>query len=177
MPNISTSGNTATLISVFTVEPARQQPLVDALARATDEIVKYLPGFISASIHKSIDGVRVTSYAQWRSQEDLEAMLNSPAAMPHLNEAAALATSFDPHVYEVTDVRTVARGPSPAASGAAAIGALAIGACAVGAVAIGRLAIGALALRRGHVRKLSIDDVAIGRLSIRELDTGSPAAG
>jgi hypothetical protein len=36
-------------------------------------------------------------------------------------------------------------------------------------LAIGRLAIGALALKRGSVRSLKVDDLAIGRLRVREL--------
>jgi hypothetical protein len=96
-------------------------------------------------------------------------MLRHPDAQPHLEQAKALATAFDPHLYEVAAVRNGARGPARVAAGAAAIGALAVGAYAIGAMAIGRLAIGSLALRRGWVRTLSIDDVAIGRLGVREL--------
>lgn len=172
MTTISRTGNLVTLINVFTVEPAKQQTLVDLLTRATDETIRHMPGFVSASIHKSIDGTRVTNYAQWRSREDLEAMLHSPAAMPHLKDATALATGVDPHLYEVAEVRSMARPRSAIASRAAAVGALAIGAYAVGALAIGRLAIGALAVKRGHVRTLSLDDVSVGRLAVKELAVG-----
>jgi hypothetical protein len=174
MTNINTRDQLVTLINVFTVEPAKQQALVDLLIRATDETIQYFPGFVSANIHKSVDGVRVTNYAQWRSCEDIEAMLHNPAAMPHLKEATALATNVDPHFYEVVTVRGGSRGAGrmaigAAAAGAMSLGALAIGALAVGTLAIGRMAIGALALKRGSVRTLSIDDVTIGRLAVREL--------
>jgi quinol monooxygenase YgiN len=169
MTRINTGEDIVTLINVFTVEPSRQQSLVDLLTRATDETIRHLPGFVSANIHKSLDGTRVTNYAQWRSHADFEAMLRNPAAIPHLKEAAAIATSVEPHLYEIAEVRAVARRPHSIASGAAALGALAVGACAIGALAIGRLAIGALAVKRGHVRTMSIDDVAIGRLAVREL--------
>jgi quinol monooxygenase YgiN len=176
MTSISTRGNVVTLINVFTVEPAKQQALVDQLTRATDETIRHLPGFVSANIHKSVDGARVTNYAQWRSRKDFEAMLDNPAATPHLKEASALATSVDPHLYEVVEVRSVANGPGRMAIGAVATGALAVAAGAIGALAIGRLAIGTLALKRGWVRTLSIEDVAIGRLGVRELavEGGSP---
>lgn len=49
-----------------------------------------------------------------------------------------------------------------------AVGAGALGALAIGAVAIGRLAIGSLHLRRGHVAKLRIDELEVGRLTLRE---------
>jgi len=184
MTSINTRNDVVTLINVFTVEPARQQELVDLLTRATDETIRHIPGFVSATIHKSLDGVRVTNYAQWRSREDFEAMLRNPAASPHLKEAAALATSFEPHLYQVSDVRGVARrqrwqatgavatgavATGAGATGAVALGALAVGACAIGSLAIGRLAIGALALRRVHAHRLAADEVSIGRLVVGDL--------
>ena len=174
MTSISTRDDIVTLINVFTVEPARQQELVDLLIRATDETIRHMPGFVSATIHKSLDGVRVTNYAQWRSREDFEAMLRNPAASPHLKEAAAIATSFEPHLYQVSEVRGIARrqrwqATGAAATGAVALGALAVGACAIGSLAIGRLAIGALALRRAHVHRLTADEVSIGRLVVGDL--------
>ena len=172
MSHIRSTDRLATVINVFTVDPAKQDQLVELLTRATDDTIRHFPGFISANFHKSVDGTRVTNYAQWRSREDLEAMLRHPAALPHLQEATALATSTDPHVYEVIAVRESSRLrniPSGIAMGAAAAGAFAIGAFAVGAVAIGSLAIGAIAVKRGVVRRLSIEEVNIGRLGVREL--------
>ncbi len=47
--------------------PEQQQRLVDLLVEATEAVMKYQPGYVSANIHKSLDGTRVTNYAQWRS--------------------------------------------------------------------------------------------------------------
>ena len=154
MTSITARGHVVTVINSFTVEPAKQEALVALLTHATDETIRHLPGFVSANIHRSLDGTRVTNYAQWRSREDFEAMLHSPAAMPHLKEASALATSVDPHLYEVVTVRHAAHAPGAIAVGAAAAGAVALAAGAVGVLAIGRLAIGALALKRGRVERL-----------------------
>ena len=90
MTRIDTDRNLVTLINVFTVDPERQQPLVDLLVRATDETMSKLPGFISANIHRSLDGTRVTNYAQWRSQADFEAMLRNPEAGQHMRPATEL---------------------------------------------------------------------------------------
>ena len=54
------------------------------------------------------------------------------------------------------------------AFGSLATGALAIGAAAIGALAIGRLAVGAFDVKRGRIRALSVDDLQIGRLYVRE---------
>ena len=94
-----------TLINVFTVAPGKQQPLVDMLDQATEKTMKHRPGFISASIHKSVDGRRVVNYAQWRSKQDFEAMQKDPEAGEHMKAAAGLA-EFDPIVCVVASSHT-----------------------------------------------------------------------
>jgi heme-degrading monooxygenase HmoA len=89
-----------TLINVFTVDPKDQQKLIDVLARATDEAVRRAPGFISATLHRSIDGTRVAMYALWRSIEDYEEMRRDPAPFKYLEEALAIA-KFDPGIYSI----------------------------------------------------------------------------
>jgi quinol monooxygenase YgiN len=91
-----------TLINVFTVDPGHQQDLVTLLTDATEQTMKHLPGFISANIHRSLDGAKVVNYAQWESKEAFEAMRANPAAIPHMKAAAALA-KFDPIVCEVVE--------------------------------------------------------------------------
>jgi heme-degrading monooxygenase HmoA len=74
MTTISLSPKLVTLINVFTVEPANQQQLLELLARATESSVRHASGFISSSLHRGLDGTKVTMYAQWRSVEDYQAM-------------------------------------------------------------------------------------------------------
>jgi quinol monooxygenase YgiN len=100
---ISVSGSVVTLINVFTVEPANQRQLVELLARATETSVCHAPGFISASLHRGLDGTKVTMYAQWRSVEDYQAMRQNPAPLPYLQQALAIAR-FEPAMYEVVGV-------------------------------------------------------------------------
>jgi len=95
-----------TLINVFTVEPKDQDRLVAMLVEATDTVMSKIPGFISANIHKSADGVRVANYAQWRSAEDFHNMLINPAAKKHMEPIHEFAT-YDAHIYGVVDVRHV----------------------------------------------------------------------
>jgi quinol monooxygenase YgiN len=80
MKQLSDKSN-ITLINVFTVHPSNQQRLVDLLTRAADNAVSRAPGFLSATLHRSIDGTKVTMYAQWRSAEDF------PRPLPCLTEA------------------------------------------------------------------------------------------
>jgi quinol monooxygenase YgiN len=102
MITISPSRKVVTLINVFTVEPANQRQLLELLTRATETAVRHAPGFISASLHRGLDGTKVTMYAQWRSVEDYQAMRENPAPLPYLQQALAIA-SFDPGMYEVVE--------------------------------------------------------------------------
>jgi len=43
--------------------------------------VKHQRVFVSSSIHKSLDGVRVMNYAQWQSQENYQAFINNSGSI------------------------------------------------------------------------------------------------
>ncbi|SRR6266545_5339980 len=107
MATISKDGRLLTLINIFTVEPAKQRELVDLLTRATQTSVRHVTGFVSASLHRSLDGTKVAMYAQWRSVDDYQAMRRDPVASPYLDQALALA-KFEPGMYEVVEIFTPA---------------------------------------------------------------------
>jgi quinol monooxygenase YgiN len=92
-----------TLINVFTVDPANQQRLVELWQRATDEVMRHLPGFVSANVHRSLDGTKVVNYAQWESQEAFTAMLQNSEARPYLTELSEIGTPA-PVLCEVVSV-------------------------------------------------------------------------
>jgi quinol monooxygenase YgiN len=104
MTTIEQNSGYATLINVFTVDPDRAAELAVLLHTATDDVMRHRPGFRSANIHLSTDGTRVVNYAQWDSAEAYRAMLEDPTTQQHMREAAALAISFDPHLYTVESV-------------------------------------------------------------------------
>lgn len=91
-----------TFINVFTVEPANQQRLIKLLTEATEKHVRHARGFVSSSLHRSLDGTKVTMYAQWRSLEEYEAMRADPGPLPYLQEALTIA-KFEPGRYEVVE--------------------------------------------------------------------------
>jgi len=91
------------LINVFTVAPEHQDRLVTLLTRATDESVKFIEGFVTSTLHKSLDGTKVTMYAQWRSKEDYDNMRRNAKASPYLEEALGFA-KFEMGMYEVVRV-------------------------------------------------------------------------
>jgi quinol monooxygenase YgiN len=107
---ISAKGDVITLINVFTVEPANQRRLVELLTEATEVSVRRARGFVSASLHRSTDGTKVTVYAQWQSIDHYQAMRQDPGPLPFLQEALTIA-KFEPGIYEV--VRTFAPAGEP----------------------------------------------------------------
>lgn len=98
MPTIATKNEVATIIIIFNVEPEKQQELLDTVAEFV-KTVKQQPGFVSANLHKSLDGLKVANYAQWKTKEDFENFINNP----QVKEQASKIKAFKPdsHVYEM----------------------------------------------------------------------------
>ena len=63
MPVIESNRGVVTQINVFTVKPENQQALIDLLIDSARSVC-HLPGWKSASIHRSFDGKTVVNYAQ-----------------------------------------------------------------------------------------------------------------
>ena len=106
MTTIDEGQSLVTLINVFDVSPDKADQLIAVLNEATRGVMRTMPGFVSANIHKSLDGARVINYAQWRSKADFEAMRSHPQAGPHMKAAAELAQKFDPTLCEVVAVHS-----------------------------------------------------------------------
>ncbi|MFE4756780.1 antibiotic biosynthesis monooxygenase family protein [Streptomyces mirabilis] len=104
---ITAKTQVATLINVFTVKPENQRALVEVLVRTTDAVMRHREGFISTVVHASIDGTRVTNYAQWQTEAHLRAVLADPAARQQMGEARELSEGIEPHIYTVESVRGV----------------------------------------------------------------------
>jgi len=92
-----------TLVNVFSVEPSNQEKLVQLLNNAAEKTMRQQPGFVSANIHKSLDGTRVVKYAQWATKGDFEASLRSPEARAHMRAVDAIAKA-ERHLYVVCAV-------------------------------------------------------------------------
>lgn len=105
MPIIVPDTGVVTQINVFTVPPDRQQPLIEQLARAAG-VAGEVDGWLSASLHRSLDGTRVVNYAQ---SVDLAAARRVIAHLVErgLIDANAAYGTAHPGLYEV--VRTFER--------------------------------------------------------------------
>jgi heme-degrading monooxygenase HmoA len=99
MPHIKANAGIITQINVFTVPVGGQQALIDNLREAV-EYASTLPGWLSASLHKSLDGTRVINYAQSDSMESALAIINKLKERGFLDRNKAYGEAR-PGLYEV----------------------------------------------------------------------------
>ncbi|MFA7415614.1 MAG: antibiotic biosynthesis monooxygenase [Rhizobium sp.] len=105
MPVIRANSGIITQINVFTVAEGGQQPLIDLLEESA-EFASSIPGWMSASIHRSLDGTRVVNYAQSDSLEASQRIIERLRLEGFLERNRRLGQA-SPGLYEV--VRTLER--------------------------------------------------------------------
>ena len=99
MPIIRADAGVITQINVFTVPDGGQQPLIDLLWEAALSC-RAVPGWMSASLHRSLDGTRVVNYAQARDQAAMRRVFEHLRANGYLDRNAVLGEAH-PGLYEV----------------------------------------------------------------------------
>ena len=99
MAIIQTGDGVVTQINVFTIQPERQQELIDLLSEAA-EFASSLPGWLSASVHPSLDGTRVVNYAQSKDFASAQNIINALREAGWLDRNKALGEAH-PGLYEV----------------------------------------------------------------------------
>jgi len=102
MPSIRTNTAVVTQINVFTVPPGGQEPLIDLLREAA-ESCRSVAGWLSASLHRSLDGTRVVNYAQAQDADSMKRIFEHLQSAGFLERNRALAESH-PGLYEVVYV-------------------------------------------------------------------------
>lgn len=103
MTSLNPADGHLVLINTFVVEPENADRLLTILSEATEDVMRKLPGFVSANLHVSLDRKHVANYAQWRSKADFEAMLANPIAREHMGEAQSVCVSFAPLLYDLKE--------------------------------------------------------------------------
>ena len=103
--DIRPSGELATLINLFVVEPKNQDELIEALKEGVEAFVSKQPGYVAAALHKGMDGRHAVVYSQWRSPMDIEALLNNPEAREYFKRITEIA-QIEPIVYEVAYIHS-----------------------------------------------------------------------
>ena len=90
------------LINIFKCDPRRQEDLIEHLT-ALAQVQRALPGFVSATLHRGLNGRVVANHAIWDSATDWKVMTRHPSVVAAMGPILALAT-FEPHLYEPGEV-------------------------------------------------------------------------
>src|SRR5215213_9112182 len=107
MVTIAKDNDVVTLINVFTVAQEDQQRLVDVLVDATQKVMRKQPGFVSANIHRSLDGRQVPTTRSGGAERRLRPCSTTKKRLSTWGGAARIAERFEPHLYEVSFVDEV----------------------------------------------------------------------
>ena len=103
MAQIQLEPNRVTQITVIECDPSQQAEAVSLMEERARFMARQ-PGFISISLHRSLDGRRVVNYIQWQSPELLQSAHRSPEFRKEWRHFDQVTDGIDPHLFEVTHV-------------------------------------------------------------------------
>ncbi|MNS58301.1 Tetracenomycin-F1 monooxygenase [compost metagenome] len=98
----ATAASPVVLINIFKCDTRRQDELIEHLT-ALAQVQRALPGFVSATLHRGLNGRVVANHAVWGSATDWKVMTRHPAVVAAMEPILALAT-FEPHLYQPGEV-------------------------------------------------------------------------
>ena len=103
MPHIQTGNQMVTQITVIEAEPEKQNEALSLMAERARFMARQ-PGFVSISLHRSLDGRRIVNYVQWKTRGLLQQAHQSPDFRKAWRKFDDLADQIDPHLYEVAEI-------------------------------------------------------------------------
>ena len=103
MPQTQIDQQPVTQITIVEAEPERQTEAL-SLMKKRAHFVQGQPGFISISLHRSLDGRRIVNYIQWQSRDLLRAAHQSLEFREAWSQFEGLTDDIDAHLYEATEI-------------------------------------------------------------------------
>src|SRR6201981_1270275 len=103
MTHIQTSSRIVTQITVIEAEPEKQDEALSLMADRVRFMARQ-PGFVSISLHRSLDGRRIVNYVQWQNRELLQSAHKSPDFRKAWLKFDDWTEQIDPNFYEVAEV-------------------------------------------------------------------------
>ncbi|KAF3884931.1 MULTISPECIES: antibiotic biosynthesis monooxygenase family protein [Nostocales] len=100
MAPLTINPDVATFINVFTVEPFRQNVLVNRIKFDAETTICKQAGFIRAIVHRSLDGSKVVNLVQWESVEASRAIHHNPDIAASFASYQELGVRMDLRYYE-----------------------------------------------------------------------------
>lgn len=91
---LKTNNSLLTVINLMKPDSANQEATLNFLQAGLEQTMSKQPGFVSSSLHKSLDNNYIINYAQWETGEDLQAasdLVNGGGA-PNMAEAFGMSS-------------------------------------------------------------------------------------
>lgn len=77
MPHVQAKQQPVTQIIVVETQPDKQAEVLSLMTERARFMARQ-PGFISISLHRSLDGKRIVNYVQWQDRDLLQSAHSSP---------------------------------------------------------------------------------------------------
>ena len=103
MPQIRAENQPVTQITIVEPEPGKLEEALSVM-RERAHFMAGQPGFVSISLHKSVDGKRIVNYIQWESRDLLRKAHKAPEFRKEWNHFGGVTEEIDPHLFEVAEV-------------------------------------------------------------------------
>lgn len=100
MATLDLENQLVTVIVLFKVKEEQQAAVVETVKQLF-AIAKRQSGFVSANLHRSIDGLKVANYAQWENETALEQFRQLPDVQSLVPQLHELVEEMDSHIYEI----------------------------------------------------------------------------
>jgi quinol monooxygenase YgiN len=104
MPRIQRFKQPVTQITVIEVDAGKQDE-----ALAMTELAQFMsrqPGFVSISLHRSLDERRIVNYIKWQNRDLLRAAHQSPEFRRQWRQFDELTDNIDLYLYGCRDYRS-----------------------------------------------------------------------
>ena len=103
MTQIRADNQPVTQITIVDSEPDKQAEALSVMTERARFMARQ-PGFISISLHRSLDGRRIVNYVQWQNRDLLRSAHQSPDFRKEWSHFDQVTDEIDPNLYEVTEV-------------------------------------------------------------------------
>jgi heme-degrading monooxygenase HmoA len=113
MPHIQTSPQPVVQITFIEADPENQDQAMSVMKQRADFMSRQ-PGFISISLHRSLDERRIVNYIQWENRDLLQRAHQAPEFRKAWGHFDRLTADIDPHLYEVAHIRETEPGKTAA---------------------------------------------------------------
>ena len=90
------------IIQITIVEPeSGKMEEAIALMKNRARFIASKPGFISITLHRSVDGRRIVNYIEWQNRDMLKAAHHSPEFRKEWTKLDQLTDDIDRHLYTI----------------------------------------------------------------------------